>query len=133
MRSLRPLLLAALPVLAAACSAGPEIVQNEGGPVALQVESSLDEVSIQDLKVRLKDGRATAQFFLVNEAETSVRVHITLEWFDADGFLIEDSMETDPRSRDFDLRPRERRTFTFYSPEGSRPVRLRCVVGTGGW
>ncbi len=126
-------ILFALPLLLGACSAGPEVISHEGGPIALKVESTVDEVAIQDLKVRLREGRATTQFFLLNEAETVSRVHITLEWFDLDGFLIEDSMEADPRSRNFDLRPGERRTFTFYSPEGKQPVTLRCIVGPGGY
>lgn len=116
-----------------ACSVGPEVVSHEEGPVALKVECSVDQVEIQDLKVRLRDGRATAQFFLLNEAENLVQVQVTLEWFDRDGFLIEDSMEVDPRSRQFDLRPEERRTFTFYSPEESQPTLLRCIVGKGGY
>ncbi|MBC8330260.1 MAG: hypothetical protein H8E31_16110 [Planctomycetes bacterium] len=133
MRTLQLLHLLAAPLLLGACSSGPAVISTEGGPVALKVESSVDNVEVQDLKVRLRDGRATTQFFLVNDNENMSRVHITLEWFDMDGFLIEDSMEVDPRSRSFDLRPAERRTFTFYSPEGSQPTMLRCVVGQGGY
>ena len=133
MRTLRMIHLVALPLLAVACSTGPEVISSEGGPVALTVESTVENVEVLDLKVRLRDGRATTQFFLVNENEHVARVHITLEWFDAEGFLIEDSMEVDPRSRNFDLLPDERRTFTFYSPEGKKPVTLRCIVGKGGY
>lgn len=134
MRRPIPLVLLVLPLWPGlACSVGPEVISREDGPVALKVECSVDQVEIQDLKVRLREGRATAQFFLRNDAENLVQVQVTLEWFDRDGFLIEDSMEVDPRSRQFDLRPEERRTFTFYSPEGSQPTMLRCIVGKGGY
>jgi len=121
-------LLAASPILLAACSSGPTVLTQENGDVALRIESTVDGVSIENMRVRMRDNQATAQFNLVNDESNQQNVFIALEWYDADGFLLEDSMEVDPRERTFSLRGGKGRTLTFFSPDGQRPTVLRCTV-----
>lgn len=113
---------------ATSCSSGPTILTHDNGEVALRVESGVDEVAVENMKVRKRDGRATAQFHLVNDGDEVRRVFVSLEWFDADGFLLDDSMEVDPRERTFTLRGENARTLTFFSPDGGSPSKLRCVI-----
>jgi len=113
---------------ATACSSGPTILTHDNGDVALRVESGVDDVEVEDMKVRKRDGRATAQFHLVNDSDEIRRVFVSLEWFDAEGFLLDDSMEVDPRERTFALRGDNTRTLTFFSPQGGEPTTLRCVI-----
>lgn len=120
--------LAALPILLAACSSGPTVLTHDNGEVALRVESTVDGVTVENMRVRLRDGQATAQFNLVNDDSEMQNVFVALEWFDSDGFLLEDSMEVDPKERTFHLRGDNQRTLTFFSPDGQRPSTLRCTV-----
>ncbi len=132
MRVLTSLLPVGLLLLPAACASGPDIQELDDGLVSLRVESSVDGIQVQDLKMRSRAGRATAQFFLFNESEKTLRVFVRLEWSDEDGFLLEDSIDTDPRSRLFELPPGSRRAFTFYSPEAEKaPAGLRCTIEPG--
>jgi hypothetical protein len=101
---------------------------HDNGEVALRIESTVDGVDVENMRVRLRDGKATAQFNLVNADDDTQNVFVALEWFDADGFLLEDSMEIDPRERTFHLRGNKQRTLTFFSPDGQRPSTLRCTV-----
>jgi len=112
----------------AACSSGPTVLTHDNGAVALRIESTVDGVSIENMRVRMRDDKATAQFNLVNGDSDRQNVFIALEWFDSDGFLLEDSMEVDPRERTFNLRGGKARTLTFFSPDGQRPTTLRCTV-----
>lgn len=121
-------LLAAGPILLAACSSGPTVVTHDNGEVALRIESTVEGVSVEEMRVRLRDDQATAQFNLVNGDSARQNVFIALEWYDSDGFLLEDSMDVDPRERTFDLRGGKQRTLTFFSPDGQRPATLRCTV-----
>ena len=121
-------LLAASPILLAACSSGPTVLTHDNGEVALRIESTVDGVSVENMRVRLRDNQATAQFNLVNDDSDRQNVFVALEWYDSDGFLLEDSMEVDPRERTFNLRGGKQRTLTFFSPDGQRPTTLRCTV-----
>lgn len=121
--------MAVLALTAPSCSSGPTVHAHDNGEVALRIESDVDRVEVEDMKVRKRDGRATAQFHLVNDNDDPRRVFVSLEWFDADGFLLDDSMEVDPRERTFMLRGEQTRTMTFFSPEGrEEPTRLRCTI-----
>lgn len=120
--------LAVIPILLAACSSGPTVLTHDNGEVALRVESTVDGVSVENMRVRLRDGQATAQFNLVNDDSDMQNVFVALEWFDSDGFLLEDSMEVDPKERTFHLRGDHQRTLTFFSPDGQKPSTLRCTV-----
>lgn len=121
-------LLAASTILLASCSSGPTVVTHDNGDVALRIESTVDGVSVENMRVRLRDEKATAQFNLVNDDSDMQVVFVSLEWFDSDGFLLEDSMEVDPRERTFNLRGGKDRTLTFFSPDGQKPTTLRCTV-----
>ena len=121
-------LLAATPILLGACSSGPTVLTHDNGEVALRVESTVNGVTVENMRVRLRDGQATAQFNLVNDDSEMQNVFVALEWFDSDGFLLEDSMEVDPKERTFHLRGDNQRTLTFFSPDGQRPSTLRCTV-----
>jgi len=94
----------------------------------MRIESTVDGVSIENMRVRMRNNQATAQFNLVNEENNGQNVFIALEWYDSDGFLLEDSMDVDPRERTFNLRSGKGRTLTFFSPDGQRPTTLRCTV-----
>lgn len=118
----------AAPALLAACSSGPTVMTHDNGDVALRIESTVDGVTVENMRVRLRDGQATAQFNLVNDDSDTQNVFVGLEWYDSDGFLLEDSMEVDPRERTFHLRGNKQRTLTFFSPDGQRPTTLRCTV-----
>ena len=127
-RNLLMTLLTTGPILLASCSSGPTVLTHDNGEVALRIESTVSGVSIENMRVRLRDGQATAQFNLVNDESDPQQVFISLQWYDADGFLLEDSMVVDPRELTFNLRGGKERTLTFFSPVGQIPATLRCTV-----
>jgi len=104
------------------------VFTQENGEIAMRIESTVDGVSIENMRVRMRNNQATAQFNLVNEESAGQNVFIALEWYDSDGFLLEDSMDVDLRERTFNLRGGKGRTLTFFSPDGQRPTTLRCTV-----
>lgn len=122
--TLLPVLLLALP----ACSSGPEVLTHDNGQIRLVIESDVDGVNVEDMKVRFEDNRATAQFNIVNGESDARRVFVSLEWLDAQNFLLEDSMVADPKERTFSVRANKRRTLTFFSPKGAKPTTLRCSL-----
>jgi len=122
--TLLPAILLVLP----ACSSGPEILTHDNGQIRLVIESDVDGVNIEDMKVRFENDRATAQFNVVNGDNEARRVFVSLEWLDAQNFLLEDSMDADPKERTFSVRGNKRRTLTFFSPDGAKPTTLRCSL-----
>lgn len=122
------LLLLAVLLALPACSSGPEVLTHDDGQIRLVIESDVDGVGVEDMKVRFDNERATAQFNIVNNDDDARRVFISLEWLDAQNFLLEDSMESDPKERTFSVRGNKRRTLTFFSPEGGKPTTLRCSL-----
>jgi uncharacterized protein YcfL len=122
--TLLPAILLALP----ACSSGPEVLTHDNGQIRLVIESDVDGVNVEDMKVRFENNRATAQFNIVNGDDDARRVFVSLEWLDAQNFLLEDSMEADPKEHTFSVRGNKRRTLTFFSPDGKKPTTLRCSL-----
>lgn len=125
-------LLTGLPILGLlllpACSSGPEVITHDNGEIKLIIESDVEGMNIEDMRVRFQEDQATAQFNLVNADDEMQQVFVSLEWLDAQQFLLEDSMETDPRERTFAVRGGKRKTLTFFSPEGEKPAILRCTL-----
>lgn len=90
-RALFPLLLT---ILGAACSSTAENVAHirEGeSEVFVGNPSLLADLAVENIRTRRRaDGRLEFQVDLVNKTSSDVRFQWRVEWYDAQGFLLED-------------------------------------------
>ncbi len=115
----RPLaFLGTTALLLGACSA-PDTYQGKiirgGDEVQVAVRSWVGDVDVEDVLGRLKNGRASAQFRIVNNTGDPLRLRCTFEWRDEDGFLLRQAVSTRSETL-IVLRPDQSRILTYTAP-----------------